>query len=161
MRLMPPHTYITMFARIAVHLSQAPSHVSGRCRTCATADTSELSHSQPEPSMMSPPSAAKHKWTFLTVPLFAAGSRGLSLDAVLAFVWLPLVQLGVKMMKGTLLGNMRVRCWFHQAQISSPTMSCKFISFIEVRHFFVISVFKQTTCGSKRTFHVYYLIITR
>lgn len=97
-----------------------PPHMSA-VRTCVTADIDELIHSQLQPLMMSPPTAAKRRLTFLIVLLFSTGSRGLSLDDVLAFVWLPLVQLGVKLMKGTLLENIRGLRWFHQAQISSPT----------------------------------------
>lgn len=102
------------------YICPRPPHMSA-VRRCVTADIDELIHSQLQPLMMSPPTAAKRRLTFLIVLLFSTGSRGLSLDDVLAFVWLPLVQLGVRLMKGTLLENIRGLRWFHQAQISSPT----------------------------------------
>lgn len=80
MHLIPRHTYIMMLVRRAVHLPQASSHVSRCGCTCATAAIGELSHWQLEPLMMSQPTTANCKLTFLTILFPAGGGRVLSLD---------------------------------------------------------------------------------
>lgn len=66
MQLTPPYMYIPMFPRQAAHLTEASSHVSRRCRMCAAAIIGEVSHPQLQPLVMSPPTVANCKLTFLT-----------------------------------------------------------------------------------------------